>query len=116
MTAEQVKEMADSGLVSIQSHTVTHPNLNELGKEKLDAELNNSKLEIARITGKEPFVLCYPSGKYSQTSLDKTREYYQFGLLMSGPIYETGDNPVKITRKYISRSTSLSSFKSMLGE
>lgn len=110
----QIKEMAQSGLVSFQSHTVTHPFLSECTESELDYELMQSKLDIVRLTGKEPFVLCYPTGKYSQTSLDKTREYYQFGILMTGQTYETGDNPVKIYRKYVKRETGIESFKSML--
>lgn len=116
MTAEQVKEMVGSGLVSIQSHTVTHPNLDEVSSSKLERELKNSKLAIARLIGKEPFVLCYPSGKYSDEVLEKTSEYYQFGLLMSGKTYVTGTNPIKIRRKYVSRSTDINEFKSMLEE
>ena len=114
LTKEQIKEMADSGYVSFQSHTVTHEFLSTRTDEQLVTELLESKKELAKITGKESFVLCYPTGKYSQASLDATRKYYQFGLLMSGPNYVTGSNPVKITRKYVSRNTTLDSFKQML--
>jgi len=116
MTREQVKELSESGLVSIQSHTVTHPNLNDCSEKQLETELYQSKLEIARMTGKVPFVLCYPSGKHSDASLAKTAEHYEYGLVMSGKIYETGDAPYLITRKYISRSTTLSQYKDLIGE
>ncbi len=114
LTKEQVKELSDSGLVSIQSHTMTHPYLSDCTEEQLEQELYQSKLEIARLTGKEPFVLCYPSGRYSDASLAKTANYYEYGLLMSGKIYETGDDPYQINRKYVARSTTLSDFKALI--
>lgn len=114
LTEGQIKEMAASGLVSFQSHTVTHPYLSDLGEARLEEELLGSKKALAKLTGKESFVLCYPTGKYSAASLEKTAEHYQFGLLMSGKTYVTGDNPLKITRKYISRSTDIDTFVNMI--
>ena len=111
LTEQQIKEMDASGLVSIQSHTVTHPYLSDLNEEQLQEEMTLSKLAIARITGKEPFVLCYPTGKYSSLSLQKTEEHYQFGILMNGGMYTTGsDNAVMIPRYYIARATTLNAF------
>lgn len=115
LTEAQIQEMDASGLVSIQSHTVTHPYLSDLSEEQLQEELLLSKLSIARITGKEPFVLCYPTGKYSSLSLQKTEEHYQFGILMNGGMYTTGsDSAVMIPRYYISRATTLNAFVSKL--
>ena len=114
LTEEQIKEMAASGLVSFQSHTVSHPYLSDLGQDQLQAELLDSKKTLAKLLGKEPFVLCYPTGKYSAPSLEATKKLYQFGLLMSGATYVTGSDPLKITRKYISRSTDLETFQSMI--
>ncbi len=114
LTADQIKEMDASGLVSFQSHTVTHEFLSTRTAEQLEYELSESKRMLAEITGKESFVLCYPTGKYSEESLEATAEHYQFGLLMSGKTYETGENPLKITRKYIARSTTLEQYKDMI--
>lgn len=114
LTEDEIKQMSDSGLVSVQSHTVNHPFLSEQGESSLDRELLGSKLALARITGKEPFVLCYPTGKYSALSLKKTAQYYQYGLIMGGPRYVTGNNPYKIARYYIRRSTSVSDLAAIL--
>lgn len=114
LTADQIKEMDASGLVSFQSHTVTHEFLSTRTAEQLEYELAESKRMLAELIGKESFVLCYPTGKYSEQSLEATADHYQFGLLMSGKTYETGDNPLKITRKYIARSTTLDQFIDMV--
>ena len=114
LTAEQIREMSESGLVSFQSHTMTHPNLNTCDSAQLDYELKQSKVAIARLTGKEPFVVAYPSGKYNTASLEVTGQQYQFGLLSRGGAYTTGTDRVRIPRYYVSRYTGLSSFKSMI--
>ena len=115
LTEAQIKEMSDSGLVSIQSHTVTHPHLSDLNAEQLEQEMTQSKETLTRITGKEPFVLCYPTGKYSELSLQKTKEHYSFGLLMNGGMYTTGvQDPYMIPRFYISRDTDINAFAGKL--
>ena len=115
LTEEMIREMADSGLVSIQSHTVSHPKLAEITGEKLRAELRDSRVEIARLTKRIPFVLCYPSGSYNDETRRVGAEYYQFGIKMTGGGYNTSANPFLIPRYYVSRTTSVSSFASMIG-
>lgn len=114
LTADQIKEMDASGLVSFQSHTMTHAYLSTRNAEQLQYELLDSKLELARLIGKESFVIAYPSGRYSEASLKETGEHYQFGLLSRGGMYTTGTDRVKIPRKYVARSTGISSYAAML--
>ncbi|MBQ1504133.1 MAG: polysaccharide deacetylase family protein [Oscillospiraceae bacterium] len=110
LTREQIREMSDSGLVSIQSHTLTHAYLNTLSEDELIREHRDSMLALARITGKQPFALCYPAGRSSASSREITAQYYEFGLNMSGPCYKTGGDPYRIWRYYISRDTDLYTF------
>lgn len=115
LKADNIKELSDSGLVSIQSHTVTHAKLGELNEELLVSEMENSRLAVARLTGKEPFVLCYPSGSSSALSREVAERYYSFGLLMNGGRYTTGGDRYSIPRYYISRNTDIGSFAGMIG-
>lgn len=114
LTTDQIVEMADSGLVSIQSHTVSHPNLDTLILEEQRIELEDSRLLTARLSKRIPSVLCYPSGRYDQNTLSIIDEYYHFGIKMNGGLYETGDNPYQINRYYVARSDSLYWFTSTL--
>lgn len=109
LTAEQITEMSGSGLVSIQSHTMSHEFLSSMDEERLQTELTQSKLVLARLTGKESFVLCYPTGMYSDLSLQVTKEHYEFGLLMSSGLYTTGGDPYLIRRYYVPRGMSATS-------
>ena len=114
MTQEQVKELSDSGLVSIQSHTVNHPELSSLDEAQQLAEIRDSKLEVARMTGREPHVLCYPSGERNETTKELTAQYYNFGIDMNGGLYTTGDDPMTVSRYYVSRYTTLDEFAAMV--
>ena len=115
LTEEQIREMKQSGLVSFQGHTSSHSDLDKCNAEQLQYELVASKRALAKLTGKEPFVVAYPSGKYSEASLAVTREHYQFGLRSRGGMYTTGTDRVLLPRYYVSRYTDLGGFKNLLG-
>ena len=110
LTKAQVKEMSDSGLVSIQSHTMSHNYLDGMSEKQLIHEHYDSMIALARITGKQPFVMCYPTGKSSGYSRNITADYYEYGLCMGGPCWVTGDAPYRIYRYYIPRKTSVETF------
>lgn len=61
---EEIKEMSDSGVVSIGSHTVSHKWLPEMGTERLRSELSRSKAALEEKTGKPVNALCYPIGAH----------------------------------------------------
>ena len=115
MTAEQVTEVSQSGLVSVQSHSMTHPYLNELDEERLDWELGECQRVIASLTGKIPNVLCYPSGGYNWLTIEVAKQNgYDYGIRMEGCLYHTLADPFRIERCYIARETSLEEFQNYL--
>lgn len=116
MTSEQARQMHASGLVSIQSHTYNHPFLSECTEGELHNQMLWSKLHIARMTGYEPFVICYPNGDRDSTVLDIAAQYYNFGLIMNGGLYTTSSEVFQIPRYYVARSTSLYGFMDMVDE
>lgn len=103
LTGEQIKEMSDSGLVSIQSHTVTHPYLGSSDAETVARECEQSRLDLVRITGKLPFVLCYPSGSVSESAIETIGKSYDFGVRMDGGLYVTGTDAYHVPRFYVKR-------------
>lgn len=114
MNTEQLLEVADSGLVSIQSHTVRHYELATLSYERQEYELSQSQLELTRLVGKEPFVLCYPRGVAYDFALELTPKYYRFGVKMGGKVYYTGDDPTLVYRYYVSRGWDVDDFAEAL--
>jgi hypothetical protein len=59
----ELREMADSGLVEIGSHTVTHPILASLTDQESWQELTVSRAQIAAGVGRQIATFCFPNGK-----------------------------------------------------
>ncbi len=112
MTAEQAREMSASGLVDIQSHTVDHHELNTLGWDDQEYQISQSQMDIARITGKVPYVISYPNGSRDSNTLEIAPQYYAYGIDMNGGTWqiEGGIDNYKVDRIYISRYTTLDEF------
>lgn len=92
MTKETLKELSDSGLVTIGSHTQSHPeDFGKLAVEKQREELTESRRILEEITGKEVRTISWPNGKFSQASLDLAKEAgYLMGFAMdSGPVWHS---------------------------
>ena len=110
---EQLKEMKESGLIDIQSHTVTHPRLATLNSEKIYDELYNSKKYLKDNLDIDSEVICYPYGSFNNTVLNLSKEVgYKYGLAMDGGVYHTSihKNIYSIPRIYANRSMSMTTF------
>ncbi len=66
LSAEQIKEMTDSGLIEIGSHTHNHPNLSEISVSEAEQEISYSKALIERITGDAVESIAFPDGSYNE--------------------------------------------------
>ena len=110
---EQLKEMKESGLIDIQSHTVTHPRLATLSSDEIYNELYNSKKYLKDNLDIESEVICYPYGSFNNTVLNLSKEVgYKYGLAMDGGVYHTSihKNIYSIPRIYANRSMSMTTF------
>ena len=114
MTSEQARQMSDSGLVDIQSHTRDHQELSTLNYEDQKEQMAESRLDVARITGKIPYVIAYPSGSRNEDTVSLAAEYYSFGLDMNGGLWYTGESWFKVDRIYISRWDTMDDFAGVL--
>lgn len=103
LSEAQIREMSDSGLVSIQSHTVTHPVLPSLDAEALEYELSMSKVRIEKITGKPVIALSYPTGANNAKVRAAAAEYYDYAVLDKGGKFMCGDDTIAMNRIYIYR-------------
>jgi peptidoglycan/xylan/chitin deacetylase (PgdA/CDA1 family) len=65
LTPQQMQEMAANG-ISIQSHTVSHCILNELGDDDAWRELTESRQRISEITGRPVRHIAIPRSGYSR--------------------------------------------------
>ena len=112
---DMVKEMDQSGLMSIQSHTVSHSELTYLSEEARREEFELSKLYIIRNLGKEPYALSYPIGASDPDVESVAAEYYRFAVKMGGKTpYNTSENPMLMYRFFPQRQTPLSEYAGWL--
>ncbi|WP_082065518.1 polysaccharide deacetylase family protein [Aliterella atlantica] len=82
---QQLKEMAADPLITIASHSITHPrDLRELSDARLQLELTKSKKILEAQLGIPIRYFTYPEGKYDQRVAKAVQEAgYQAALTMS---------------------------------
>lgn len=107
LTSDQITEMVASGLVSIQSHTVSHKYLTKLASEELTTELEKSKDELHKLTGNYPTVIAYPYGDINSEAIESVKKYYSLGYSTSKGNLSNGNNKFMITRYGVGRKTSI---------
>ncbi|PKG24884.1 polysaccharide deacetylase family protein [Niallia nealsonii] len=116
LSKEDLKKMADSKIISIQSHTATHPDLTKI--KQIEYELKESKEKIEKITGKPVIALSYPYGTADDNIINETKKYYLFGLTTTPEsFYEKGikDELYLLPRLYVKYSTTLNEFAKIVG-
>lgn len=114
LSTKQIKEMSDTGIISFQSHTETHPNLTETTDYK--KELGDIKTKLESITGKTVTAIAYPSGQYNNNVITETKKYYQYAVTTIPGIANTGSDLCEMKRVRVSYSTSLESFIYMVNQ
>lgn len=65
-TWEQAREMEESGLIEIQSHTANHLELANLTVNQMVYELRKSKYAIEKNLGRECDMIAFPYGSYNE--------------------------------------------------
>ncbi|MDQ1145535.1 peptidoglycan/xylan/chitin deacetylase (PgdA/CDA1 family) [Bacillus sp. SORGH_AS 510] len=111
LSKSDLKMMAGSGLFSIQSHTVTHPDLTKV--ENVSSELKNSKEDIQKITGKPVIALSYPYGNTNDKVISEAKKYYRYALTTTPEAYSPSgiqNELYVLPRIYIKYSTTLDEF------
>lgn len=68
---EMLKTLSDSGRVEIGTHSKTHPNMSELSREGMKAELTSSVAAIENITGKTVELFRPPFGDYNDALIEE---------------------------------------------
>ena len=72
LTKEEIKNLSGQG-IEVGSHTLNHPDLTTISAKQATSEINDSKTIIENITGKPVISFCYPSGKYSASTVEAVK-------------------------------------------
>jgi peptidoglycan/xylan/chitin deacetylase (PgdA/CDA1 family) len=103
MDWETLKALDSEGLVTIASHTVTHPDdITKLAPSQIDEEMTQSKSELEGQLGHPVPYFAYPVGKNDETVRDAARRagYTMAFTMDNGPV-EQSPNVLALNR-YIS--------------
>lgn len=105
---DQAKEMEQSGLIDIQSHSANHVPLNGLSGTELKYEIISSFSAIEQHLGKRDVkVLAYPEFKHSETTLSITNELNVFFQITNlAKTNALGNRTTDIKRIHVHNKTS----------
>jgi peptidoglycan/xylan/chitin deacetylase (PgdA/CDA1 family) len=98
----ELREMADSGLVEIGSHTVTHPILSSLTDQESWGELSTSRAQIEEGIGREVRAFCFPNGTaadYRRSQIEQARRAgYSNAVVTRFGLVRPGTDPYELPR------------------
>lgn len=99
---DDLQTMLQSGLLTVGSHTVTHPMLAKIPMAQVRTELWESKERIEKMTGAEVRHFSYPHSSYSPEVAEAVQEAgYRTATLGYGGAIRRGDSPYTLNRNYI---------------
>ncbi|PGZ97218.1 polysaccharide deacetylase [Bacillus pseudomycoides] len=117
LSKDEIKQMVDSGIFSIQSHTANHTMM--AYSNNYDEELRVSKEKIESITGKKIIALAYPVGSYNDQAVAETKKYYEFAVTTDHGTHITKGTPNEqylLKRHFVGPNTSMAQFTALVRE
>lgn len=97
MSEAQLRDLADAGW-ELGAHTMTHPDMSELGYEACLAEIEQSRDALERVAGARVLTFAYPFGRYGPSALSAVRDA---GLAAAVTTGSGSWSPFEITRAMI---------------
>jgi peptidoglycan/xylan/chitin deacetylase (PgdA/CDA1 family) len=109
---EQVREMINSGLIEIGSHTITHPNLSKLTIQQKHHEIFESKKNIDNLFHIQCNSFCYPFGIFNKDDMQLVQDasYTNATTTKTGISDLCQENIFKISRITVSGKDNFLSF------
>jgi peptidoglycan/xylan/chitin deacetylase (PgdA/CDA1 family) len=107
LTWKQLRELSESGLVTIGSHGIHHRKMTQLEQDELHDEFVNSRLMIESYIDAEVSLFAYPGGFFNEKTTQLLKETgYKGGFTSSPKINDNTTDRFEIGRIGISRRQS----------
>ncbi|MGT2865861.1 polysaccharide deacetylase family protein [Streptococcus fryi] len=113
LTLEQIKEMKSNGM-SFESHTVTHPDLSQTDVQSQYYQLEQSKQYLDNQLDQISIAITYPSGRYNDSTLTISEQFYKLGLTTNEGIASRSDGLLTLKRVRILPTTDVESLISYI--
>ena len=105
----ELREMSDSNLITIGSHTKSHPWIPSasVDEEKLWDELAHSKEILEKGLGKPVDFICYPNGGFNDLAKETAKKAGYKGAFTTNPAKKSGIDDIYAIRRIKMSSTSV---------
>lgn len=101
-----------SDLLTIGSHTLSHPNLTRMTDDELGLELGESRRKIESKLGVDPDVVSYPYGMHDERVHAAARDAgYQVGLTLDAELARPGQDLLATPRLNVPATIGLEAFE-----
>lgn len=110
MSWEELRSLSTS-LVTVGSHTLTHPLLPYLGDAELAREVRGSRRELESRLDRPVEHFAYPSGAVDGRAVKLARECYRSACMSRPGFLEAGDDPAALRRVSMPRTLAALSWK-----
>jgi peptidoglycan/xylan/chitin deacetylase (PgdA/CDA1 family) len=102
LNPSELAELADSGLVTIGAHTVTHPMLALLSPEDQVDEISQSKIYLERVLGRPVTGFAYPNGSRSEVTSTLVRQSgFQYACASNSDVVRSASDPFQLPRFWV---------------
>jgi peptidoglycan/xylan/chitin deacetylase (PgdA/CDA1 family) len=91
-TWEELRAL-DADVVTIGSHTMTHPILTSLSDVETEAEMRDSRLTLENRLQCPVALFCYPNGDLNDGALASARRYYRSAVTVAPGLVADGVDP-----------------------
>ncbi|MCX5666251.1 MAG: polysaccharide deacetylase family protein [Candidatus Omnitrophica bacterium] len=107
---KELREMSDSGLITVGSHTRTHPWMPSVSVDegKLWDELAGSKEILEKGLGKRVDYICYPNGGFNDLTKETAKRAGYKGAFTTNPAKKSAINDIYAIRRIKMSSKSAS--------
>ena len=118
MTWDQLKEMAESGDVTIANHTLSHPKLHNLKtREEKENEIIGASKALKYRLGIDTSWLAYPYGDYDDEVIDICKKAgIKMAVTTDAGRVHVGSYPYELKRVYIGNDISMARFVERLNK
>jgi len=112
---DDLREMVSSGVIELESHTVTHADLTKLSEEQLRRELTESQRIIKEKTGIKSAFLAYPYGNFNDRVMETMKETgYKAGFTVIRGSNAFFFNNYSLNRSMVFNSEKIEEFTKLL--
>jgi peptidoglycan/xylan/chitin deacetylase (PgdA/CDA1 family) len=97
MTWEELVAL-NPGLITIGSHTMSHPILTALSPEEIAFEIQESRRVLETRLNRQVAYFCYPNGEHDARAVELVRASYRGAVVISEGALRRYDDPYRLPR------------------